>query len=117
MPVADAFEDVQLRIRERVMRPGWKVRELWSESGRRLREDVSIIRQVGKDVIGQRVKEHAAKKSGKKPEPTSQPNVSGVVPIEKSDEVKDLVDFFMETAESEEDMLIMAINFRESDLL
>lgn len=111
VPLAMAFQDLVVRLRARFWNPAWKVTELWSESGRRLREDVRVIRQVGKEVIGQRVKEHAAKKAGEKVEPPT--NSSGAERIEKRDNVKDLIDCFLDGTDSEEDLLLLSISFRE----
>lgn len=111
VPFSEAFDDVQLRLQQRFMTPGWRLTELWSESGRRICEDVKLIRQVVQEIISNRVREYEAEKAGEKVAPQGQTPIDA---LRKSDNVKDVLDVFMDITDSQEDLLTVAINFRES---
>ena len=82
-----AFDFAQIVIDERFTYPGFQIYELFTKSGRKMRQALKTLRKTGMSIISERLAEKKAEEAGKS-------HVHEKRAIEK--EGRDLLDLFMD---------------------
>lgn len=102
VPFAVAFDYAQGVLNTRFVLPLWDYIELFSSTGRKMRESIKIINDFGKAIIEKRLadSEQEKEKAG-----------AGVNETTLQNNGKDLLGFFMEHTKDPNDLLTVVLNF------
>jgi len=106
VPFAVAFDYAQGVINTRFVTPLWNYLEMFSSTGKKMRESIKVINDFGKSIIRRRLAESQREKVEAGPE---------ISETTLQNDGKDLLGFFMEHTKDPSDLLTVVLNFVSCD--